>query len=74
MAYLSATILTGGRPSASAWLVLLLLVGCGAVGFLDDYIKVYTQNNQGLSSRAKMVGQTLIALGFGVLAHEILCR
>lgn len=69
-AYLIATILTGGLPSASAWLALLLFIGCGAVGFLDDFIKVYTQNNQGLSSRAKMAGQTLIALGFGVLATQ----
>ncbi len=38
------------------------------MGFLDDFIKVYTQNNQGLSSRAKMAGQTLVALGFGLLA------
>ncbi len=67
-AYLVATFATAGRPSASAWLLLLLLFGCGAVGFLDDYIKVYTQNNAGLSSRAKMGGQTLVALGFGLLA------
>ena len=69
-AYLAATLLTGGLPSASAWLLLLLFFGCGAVGFLDDFIKVYTQNNQGLSSRAKMAGQTVVALGFGVLATQ----
>ncbi|MDZ5621352.1 phospho-N-acetylmuramoyl-pentapeptide-transferase [Nocardioides bizhenqiangii] len=67
-AYLAATMLTGGWPSASAWLLMLLFVGCGLVGFLDDFIKVYTQNNQGLSSRAKIAGQTLVALTFGVLA------
>jgi phospho-N-acetylmuramoyl-pentapeptide-transferase len=67
-AYLLATVLAGERPSASVWLVLLLFVGCGVVGFLDDFIKVYTQNNQGLSGRAKMAGQTLVALGFGFLA------
>jgi phospho-N-acetylmuramoyl-pentapeptide-transferase len=67
-AYLTATLLTGGRPSASGWLLLLLLIGCGLVGFLDDFIKVYTQNNQGLTSRAKMAGQTLVALCFGLLA------
>lgn len=67
-AYLAATMLTGGRPSASAWLLLLLFLGCGAVGFLDDFIKVYTQNNQGLTSRAKIAGQTAVALGFGLLA------
>lgn len=67
-AYLAATILTGGWPSASAWLLMLLFLGIGVVGFLDDFIKVYSQHNQGLSSRAKMAGQTLVALVFGVLA------
>ena len=70
-AYLLATLVTGGGlPSASAWLLMLLFFGCGAVGFLDDFIKVYTQNNQGLSSRAKMAGQTVVALTFGVLATQ----
>jgi len=67
-AYLAATALDRGLPSASALLVLLLLIGCGLVGFLDDFIKVYTQNNAGLSSRAKLAGQTVVALAFGVLA------
>lgn len=67
-AYLAATLITGGQPSVSVLLVLLLLFGCGTVGFLDDFIKVYTQNNAGLSSRAKMAGQTLVALTFGILA------
>jgi phospho-N-acetylmuramoyl-pentapeptide-transferase len=69
-AYLLATIVTGGWPSASAWLLMLLFFGCGAVGFLDDFIKVYTQHNQGLSSRAKMAGQTVVALLFGILATQ----
>ncbi len=69
-AYLVATMLTGGLPSASALLLLLLFFGCGAVGFLDDFIKVYTQNNQGLPGRAKMAGQTVVALGFGFLATQ----
>lgn len=70
IAYLSATYLTGNRPSASMWLALLLFVGCGAIGFLDDYIKVYTQDNSGLSSRGKILGQTVIAVTFGVLATQ----
>ncbi|EON22333.1 MULTISPECIES: phospho-N-acetylmuramoyl-pentapeptide-transferase [Nocardioides] len=69
-AYLVSTLVTGGLPSASAWLLLLLFLGCGVVGFLDDFIKVYTQHNQGLSSRAKMAGQTAVALAFGVLATQ----
>lgn len=69
-AYLLATLLTGGSPSASSWLLMLLLFGCGAIGFLDDFIKVYTQNNEGLSSRRKMAGQTVVALAFGILATQ----
>lgn len=71
IAYVAATASTGARPTASAWLLLLLFLGCGAVGFLDDFIKVYTQNNQGLTSRAKMAGQTAVALGFGILATQL---
>lgn len=67
-AYLAATLFTGRSPTVSGVLLLLLLFGCGLVGFLDDFIKVYTQNNAGLSSRAKLVGQTVVAIVFGVLA------
>ncbi|MEO7269205.1 MAG: phospho-N-acetylmuramoyl-pentapeptide-transferase [Knoellia sp.] len=69
-AYLIATFLTGSRPSASAWLLLLLFAGCAAVGFLDDFIKVYRQHNQGLRSGPKMAGQTFVALAFGILATQ----
>ena len=40
--------------------------GMGVVGFLDDFIKISKQRSLGLRSKAKMVGQTVIALVFGV--------
>lgn len=46
--YFAATLVTQGEPSASALLLLFLLAGLGVVGFLDDYLKVSRQNNQGL--------------------------
>ncbi|GAB3810501.1 hypothetical protein GCM10028820_00070 [Tessaracoccus terricola] len=52
------------------WLALLLFVRCGTVGFLDDFIKVFTQDDRGLSSGGKIAGQTLVALTFGVLATQ----
>ncbi|WP_203335245.1 phospho-N-acetylmuramoyl-pentapeptide-transferase [Nocardioides limicola] len=66
--YFGAKLITGQVPSASALLLLFLFVGMGAVGFLDDFIKVYKQRNLGLRSKAKMIGQTVIALTFGALA------
>jgi phospho-N-acetylmuramoyl-pentapeptide-transferase len=66
--YGGAKLLTTDAPSASALLLLLLFVGMGLVGFLDDFIKISKQRSLGLRSKAKMIGQTVIALVFGVLA------
>ena len=49
-------------------LLLFLLVGLGTVGFLDDYIKIAKQRSLGLRSKAKMAGQTIVAVAFGWLA------
>lgn len=66
--YFFALAATQTAPSASALLLLFLFVGMGLVGFLDDYIKISKQRSLGLRSKAKMIGQTLVALVFGGLA------
>jgi phospho-N-acetylmuramoyl-pentapeptide-transferase len=66
--YFAAKLITQSSPTASALLLLFLFVGMGAVGFLDDYIKISKQRSLGLRSKAKMIGQTVIALVFGALA------
>ena len=66
--YFLAKLITGSVPSASALLLLFLFVGLGTVGFLDDFIKIAKQRSLGLRSKTKMVGQTVIAVAFAVLA------
>ncbi|QIX26362.1 phospho-N-acetylmuramoyl-pentapeptide-transferase [Nocardioides sp. JQ2195] len=66
--YAFAKLVTQDLPTASALLLLFLFVGIGLVGFLDDFIKIYKQRNLGLRSKAKIIGQTVIAVVFGVLA------
>jgi phospho-N-acetylmuramoyl-pentapeptide-transferase len=66
--YFAAKLITLTTPSASALLLLFLFVGMGLVGFLDDFIKISKQRSLGLRSKAKMAGQTIIALVFGWLA------
>ena len=66
--YFLAKILTGTTPSGSALLLLFLFVGMGFVGFLDDFIKIVKQRSLGLRSKAKMIGQTVVAVTFGALA------
>jgi phospho-N-acetylmuramoyl-pentapeptide-transferase len=68
LAYFLAKLITMSAPTASALLLLFLFVGLGAVGFLDDYIKIAKQRSLGLRSKAKMIGQTVVALVFGGLA------
>jgi phospho-N-acetylmuramoyl-pentapeptide-transferase len=68
LGYFTAKLITMDAPSASALLLLFLFVGMGLVGFLDDYIKISRQRSLGLRSKAKMAGQTVVAVVFGVLA------
>lgn len=43
-------------------LLILTTVWCGALGFTDDYIKVFKHNKGGLSERRKLAGQILLGL------------
>jgi phospho-N-acetylmuramoyl-pentapeptide-transferase len=45
------------------------IVAAGAVGLLDDWIKVTRERNLGLSKRAKMIGLLAVAVGFAVVAE-----
>ncbi len=43
------------------WITLLVFLGFGAVGFIDDYAKIKKGKNAGLSPKAKFGGQIVIA-------------
>ncbi|HEU0190873.1 MAG TPA: phospho-N-acetylmuramoyl-pentapeptide-transferase [Mycobacterium sp.] len=57
----------GGGPTASGLLVLGLVTALGAVGFVDDLIKIRRSRNLGLNKTAKTVGQVTAAALFGAL-------
>ncbi|MEY3093624.1 MAG: hypothetical protein RLZZ317_127 [Actinomycetota bacterium] len=61
-------LVTGASLSTSALLVIGLIVGLGFVGFIDDWLKVVKQRSLGLRAREKLLGQALVAAGFGILA------
>ena len=70
IAYAGSHLLTWTPPSASAILILFLFTGLGAVGFLDDYIKIRNQRSLGLRSKAKIAGQSLVAIVFALLSLQ----
>ncbi|MBB6001517.1 phospho-N-acetylmuramoyl-pentapeptide-transferase [Arcicella rosea] len=47
-------------------LLLVTAVWLGAVGFIDDYIKVFKKNKEGLSGKFKIVGQIGLGLIVGL--------
>ena len=47
-------------------LLLLSTLWCGALGFTDDYIKVFKHRKEGMSERGKLVGQVVLGLVIGL--------
>jgi len=56
------TLLWTDLTNPYVWITLLVTVGYGAIGFLDDYRKIKFKNSEGLSARQKLAGQVVIAL------------
>ncbi len=67
-AHLVGMALDGSGPSASGLLVLGLATALGAVGLVDDLIKIRRSRNLGLNKTAKTLGQVTAAVIFAVLA------
>lgn len=69
-----AMIIIGSVVSLLLWgrldnrllaIALLMFVALGAVGFMDDYVKLRRKHNTGLSARAKFAGQIVAGLMLG---------
>jgi phospho-N-acetylmuramoyl-pentapeptide-transferase len=60
-----------GDVSAVGLTVLFAALGLGALGFLDDYLKVRHRRSLGLSKSGKIAGQALVAVAFTALAVRV---
>ena len=60
LALVSGTVLWCDLQNAFIWVTLLVTVGYGGIGFLDDYLKL-TRTKQGLPGRVKLAAQFAIA-------------
>ena len=50
-------------------LLLITTIWLGGIGFLDDYIKVFRKNKDGLSGRFKIIGQIVIGIVVGATLY-----
>ena len=50
-------------------LLLVTTIALGAIGFIDDYIKVFKKNKAGLAGKFKVVGQVVVGLVVGSVLY-----
>ncbi|ETR71254.1 MAG: phospho-N-acetylmuramoyl-pentapeptide-transferase [Candidatus Magnetoglobus multicellularis str. Araruama] len=64
-----STLLWGNLSNSYIWIILMVMLGYGAIGFLDDYMKVTKRQNLGLTARGKFILQLAIAFLAGFLLY-----
>jgi len=64
-----STLLWSDLSNHYVWVTLLVTILYGAIGWIDDYRKVFRQNTAGLSARWKLFWQTLIGLGASIALY-----
>jgi len=64
-----STLLWADLENRYVWVVLIVTLGHGIIGFVDDYRKVMQGNSDGLSAGAKLFWQSTIALGVAVFLY-----
>jgi phospho-N-acetylmuramoyl-pentapeptide-transferase len=57
------TLLWADLENRFVWIVLLVTLAFGAIGWIDDYRKVVERNPRGLSARSKFFWQSVIGIG-----------
>jgi phospho-N-acetylmuramoyl-pentapeptide-transferase len=55
------TLLWADLKNQYVWIVMFVMIGFGLIGFIDDYRKVKKQKEDGLSSKARLIGEFIIA-------------
>jgi phospho-N-acetylmuramoyl-pentapeptide-transferase len=61
LALTGATMLWADLTSGYIWIVLVVTIGFGLIGFADDFLKVTKRNSKGLPGRLKLLAQIVIA-------------
>ncbi len=66
---LIAALLWSELDNPFIWMMVVVTLGFGFIGFYDDYLKVIKKHNRGMSPRTKLVAQTLVALLPAILLY-----
>ncbi|HIJ63851.1 MAG TPA: phospho-N-acetylmuramoyl-pentapeptide-transferase, partial [Rhodospirillaceae bacterium] len=67
-----STLVWADLTNAYVWIVLLVTLGYGLIGFADDFLKVSKRNPKGLPGKLKLCAQVAIAAIAAVLVMRIM--
>jgi len=62
-----STLLWANLTNYFVWIVLLVTLGFGGIGFIDDYLMQIKKQSKGLTVRNKILLQTILAMVAGIL-------
>jgi phospho-N-acetylmuramoyl-pentapeptide-transferase len=68
-AVVCSTLLWANLSNPYVWILLLIILGYGVIGFFDDYLKVIKKRNKGLTVAQKFFSQALLAIVVGGLLY-----
>lgn len=70
LALISSTLLWANLASPYVWIVLLVTIAFGAIGFYDDYLKVTQASHKGFSGKARLTLEAIVAglAGYAVMS------
>jgi phospho-N-acetylmuramoyl-pentapeptide-transferase len=69
LSILFSVLMWGDLRNIYVWTMIVSLAGFGAIGFADDYLKIYRQNHKGLRAYQKFGLQIALALLIGVFLY-----
>lgn len=69
VAITSSVMLWGNLTNHYLWVVLVVTLGFGTIGWIDDYRKLILKNSVGLLSRYKYLWQSIIGLGAAIFLY-----
>jgi len=65
----ASTLLWGDLTNSYVWIALLVMLGFGAIGWIDDWKKVVLKNSKGLSAKSKYLAQSAVGLAAALVLY-----
>lgn len=69
LAVVISTLLWTNLSDVYVWIILLVTIGYGLIGFIDDYRKLVGKNSKGVSGKTRLIAEIIIALFVSMILY-----